>query len=94
MENKKFITQEEEFFSAEVNYTLVCTEYRQRIQKLQQDLAVISDPEVKGFAESLYLKLRKEYFDLLKVDIDMQVSVKTKNAIKEICQHLKENEVE
>ena len=81
----EFISEDDEFYSAEANYMIVRAEYKQRIQKVQKDLQTISDPEIKGFAENLYLRLRKEYFDLLKADIGMQIATKTENCIEDLC---------
>lgn len=57
---------EEEFMNPDTNYMILMEELRARIMNIQLDMQSIRDPEIKGFAEKKYTKLKIEYFRLLK----------------------------
>lgn len=57
---------EEEFYNTDTNYSILMEELKQKLINLQLDLQNIRDPEVKGYTERIYTKLKIEYFRLLK----------------------------
>ena len=70
--NEQSINFDEEFVNPNVNYAILLTELRQQIETLQTDMAAIQDPSVLGFAQQLYVDRKVKYFNLLKMDLDMQ----------------------
>lgn len=66
------IDLEEEFFNPNVNYEVLMGNLRNKILMLEEDINNIKDPEVKGFAENKMIELRKEYFNFLKIDLELQ----------------------
>ena len=63
---------DEEFLDVNKNLTITLQELRNRIENLRLDIIQSNDPEVKGFAEKRYIKLRIEYFKLLRDDLTLQ----------------------
>ena len=53
---------DEEFNDPNTNFLILMKELEQRIKTLQNDLQVIQDPELRGFENKLYRKLKVEYF--------------------------------
>lgn len=66
------IDSEEEFINPNVNYNVLMSKLRAKIINLEQDVVNIQDPNVKGYAYQELLKTRKEYFNYLKVDLELQ----------------------
>lgn len=70
------ITQEieiaEEFSNPNVNYNVLMSELRTRINNLEKDLKSVKDPVVKGFVQDELIKVREKYFGYLKIDIELQ----------------------
>ena len=66
------ITPDEEFLNPEINYKVLLSELRQKLERLQKDMQIIEDPTVFGFAEKLYLHYKEKYFSILVYDLDMQ----------------------
>lgn len=60
-----------EFLDPNHNFELVMYELRQRIERLQLDMLNIHDEELKGVAVKIYTKLRLEYFDMIKKDLEL-----------------------
>lgn len=46
-------------------------QYKNRLERLSSDLTLIKDPDVYGYANTLFLKLQKEYFYLLSKDLEL-----------------------
>ena len=63
---------EEEFSDPNVNYNVLMSKLRTRINTLENDFKSVDDSIVKGFIQKELFKLRKEYFGYLKIDIELQ----------------------
>ena len=74
---------DEEFNDPNTNFLILMKELEQRIKTLQNDLQVIQDPELRGFANKLYRKLKVEYFYLLKSDLELAKMFESENISKE-----------
>lgn len=66
------ITPDEEFLNPEINYRILLSELRQKLETLQEDLSKIQDPAVLGFAEKQYLHYKERYFNILVYDLDLK----------------------
>lgn len=66
------IDEVEEFINPNINYDVMMSKIRNRILNLESDIQNVQDPVVKGFATEELIKLRKEYFDYLVVDLKLQ----------------------
>ena len=62
---------DEEFTSADYNYVILLKEMTQEIKSLQNDLQVITNDEVRGFAKKRYMELKNKYFYLLAKDLEL-----------------------
>ena len=51
---------DEEFTSADYNYVILLKEMTQEIKSLQNDLQVITNDEVRGFAKKRYIELKNK----------------------------------
>ena len=63
---------EEEFSDPNINYNVLMSKLRTRINTLENDFNNVDDSIVKGFIQKELFKLRKEYFGYLKIDIELQ----------------------
>lgn len=63
---------EEEFSDPNVNYNVLMSKLRTRINTLENDFNNVDDSIVKGFIQEELFQLRKEYFGYLKIDIELQ----------------------
>lgn len=63
---------EAEFIDPNKNYEILLDELKKRIKTLQLDMLNISDPEVLGFAQKTYTKLKIQYFQLMRDDLQLQ----------------------
>ena len=62
---------EEEFSDPNVNYNVLMSKLRTRINTLENDFNNVDDSIVKGFIQKELFKLRKENFGYLKIDIEL-----------------------
>lgn len=61
----------DEFGSAEDAVMVYSTELESTLKNLQLDLQQIRDPQVRGFAENLYLQYKKEFIKLIETDLTL-----------------------
>lgn len=66
------IDPEEEFNNPNVNYIILMSKLSNRIIDLESDLKVVQDNIVKGYIEKELIDARKEYFNYLKIDLELQ----------------------
>lgn len=66
------IEPSEEFKNPNVNYQILMNKLSSRILLLEGDLKNAQDPIVKGFIEQELLNARREYFNYLKIDLELQ----------------------
>lgn len=66
------IEPSEEFENPNVNYQILMNKLSNRILLLEEDLKNAQDPIVKGFIEQELLDARREYFNYLKIDLELQ----------------------
>ena len=66
------IDPDEEFYNPNINYDVLMSKLRNRIIDLEADLLVVSDVKVKAFVQDELISLRKEYFNYLKIDLELQ----------------------
>lgn len=66
------IEPSEEFKNPNVNYQILMNKLSNRILLLEEDLKNAQDLIVKGFIEQELLDARKEYFNYLKIDLELQ----------------------
>lgn len=71
------ISPEEEFMDPNINYDVLMNKLKIRIMNLEDDIKVIKDPIVKSYAYDDLMKTRKEYFNYLKIDLELQHLVLT-----------------
>lgn len=67
----------EEFQDPNINYSVLMSRLSKRIIDLEEDFQNTKDPIVKGFIFKEILETRKEFFDYLKVDLELQHLVLT-----------------
>ena len=77
--------EEDEFDDPNWNYAILMAELKGRIVDLQYDLNNIRDPEVLGFANSLYLKLKKDYFALMVNSMDLEHDIRVERALDNLA---------
>lgn len=66
------IDPDEEFYNPNVNYDILMSRLKSRILDLENDLLVVSDAKVQAFIQDEVISLRKEYFNYLKIDLELQ----------------------
>lgn len=66
------IDPDEEFYNPNINYDVLMSKLRNRIIDLEADSLVVSDVKVKAFIQDELISLRKEYFNYLKIDLELQ----------------------
>lgn len=66
------IEPSEEFENPNVNYQILMNKLSNRILLLEEDLKNAQDLIVKGFIEQELLDARREYFNYLKTDLELQ----------------------
>ena len=66
------IEPSEEFKDPNVNYQILMTKLSTRILLLEKDLKNVQDSIIKGFVEQELLDARREYFNYLKIDLELQ----------------------
>lgn len=66
------IDPDEEFYNPNINYDILMSKLKNRILDLENDLLVVSDPKVQTFIQDEVISLRKEYFNYLKIDLELQ----------------------
>lgn len=66
------IDPDEEFINPNLNYQVLMGKMRVRILNLEDDIKIIKDPVLKGYAVNELISLRKEYFGFLKTDLELQ----------------------
>lgn len=66
------IEPSEEFKNPNVNYQILMNKLSNRILLLEEDLKNAQDLIVKGFIEQELLDARREYFNYLKIDLELQ----------------------
>lgn len=71
------IQNDEEFFNPNINYQVLMSVIKKRILVLEDDIKNIKDSKIRGMAEKEMFELRKQYFDYLKVDFELQHMMKT-----------------
>lgn len=71
------IDPDEEFYNPNINYDILMSKLKNRILDLENDLLVVSDPKVQTFIQDEVISLRKEYFNYLKIDLELQHLVLT-----------------
>lgn len=71
------IDNEEEFMDPNLNYDVLMTQMKNRIQILELDYQNVEDHYIKGVIKKEIISLRKEYFDYLKVDFDLQHTIRS-----------------
>lgn len=71
------IDNEEEFLDPNVNYSVLMNQIKNRIQTLELDYQSVKDPYIKGIIKKEIISLRKEFFDYLKVDFDLQHTIRS-----------------
>lgn len=81
-------SNDEEFLNPNLNYQILLTELRERIEKIQKDMLVIQDHEVMGAAQQIYTELKVEYFRLMRDDLDLQHKFSTQDIIGSIGRNI------
>lgn len=71
------IDPDEEFQDPNINYSVLMSKLSKNILDLEEDFQNVKNPAVKGFIHEQILKARREFFDLLKVDLELQHLVLT-----------------
>lgn len=66
------IDPDEEFLNPNINYRVLMSALRKRIVDLEDDIKVVKDPVVKGYVQQELISVRKEYFNYLKIDLELQ----------------------
>ena len=66
------IDENEEFYNPNLNYDILMNKLRKRILDLEEDTKNIKDPIVRGYAFQELISLREEYFNYLKIDLELQ----------------------
>lgn len=84
IQNNRSFSEEDEFEDPNWNYAILLTELKERIKDLQYDLNNIKDPEVLGFAASLYIKLKRDYFNLLVQSMNLEHDIRIEQSLKVI----------
>ena len=71
------IDNEEEFLDPNINYSVLMNQIKNRIQTLELDYQNVEDHYIKGIIKKEIISLRKEFFDYLKVDFDLQHTIRS-----------------
>ena len=88
------ITPDEEFYDININFTVLLSELKQQIQLLQEDLLAIQNPQLRGMAQDLYVKLKIQYFDLLKDDLRLQHKMTMQDVAENVANsYIKKNRI-
>jgi tyrosine-protein phosphatase YwqE len=83
------VSPNEEFLDPNMNYRILLTELRERLQNLQHDIEAIQDQEVKGLATQIYTDLKIQYFKLLRDDLYLQEKFSTQQIYEDILTTIK-----
>ncbi len=76
------VSEDDEFNDPNWNYAILMTELKDRIVDLQYDLNNIRDPEVLGLAHSIYIKLKKDYFDLMVQSMNLEHDIRIERSLE------------
>jgi hypothetical protein len=83
------VSPNEEFLDPNMNYRILLTELRERLQNLQHDIEAIQDQEIKGLAIQIYTDLKIQYFKLLRDDLYLQEKFSTQQIYEDILATIK-----
>lgn len=66
------IEPDDEFLDPNVNYRILMSILQNRILVLEKDFENVQDASVKGYIQQELFDARKEYFNYLKIDLELQ----------------------
>lgn len=66
------IDPEDEFKNPNINYNILMGKLKSRILDLEEDFKNVKDPIIKGIINQELIDARKEYFDYIKTDLELQ----------------------
>ena len=66
------IDPDDEFSDPNLNYRVLMSKLRTRINDLEKDVKNICDPVIKGLAVQELIETRETYFGYLKIEIELQ----------------------